>query len=177
IGIDGIDIDAIANDYKNINQINFFDIGAFIFAGPIGTAITKGFDLGKLGVNAMKDSKTLISKVEVNVLLQKGIVTMQDVALATAKNRIAAVGAINLNNQKFEDFKIALLDSKNCAKYYQEIGGTLTSPVIQLTQTTFQTAVNLATSLFGKVVKGARDIVDLPDSCKPFYSGSVLHPN
>ncbi|MDE5603096.1 MAG: hypothetical protein K2I71_04155, partial [Helicobacter sp.] len=180
IEIYSIDIDALANNYEKTNQINLFDIGAFVLAGPLGIAATKGGDLGIMGLNTILDTKTAIKELEANIDIQKGIANAKDVAFTTAKTRIAAKGAINLNNQSFDNFYIGLLDSNNCAKYSQKIEGSLTSPKIQITQTAVKTAINIATSLLDKVTKGAKTIAEpltkQGEACKPFYNGIVKHP-
>ncbi len=180
IEIYSIDIDALANNYEKTNQINLLDIGAFVLAGPLGIAATKGGDLGKMGLNSILDTKTAIKELEANIDLQKGIATAKDAAFATTKTRIAAKGAINLNNQSFDNFYIGLLDANNCAKYSQKIEGSLTNPKIQITQTAVKTAINLATSLLDKVAKGAKTLAEpitkQGENCKPFYNGAVKHP-
>ncbi|WP_104721279.1 translocation/assembly module TamB domain-containing protein [Helicobacter mesocricetorum] len=181
IQIYSLDIDALANNYEKTNQINLLDIGAFVLAGPLGVAATKGGDLGQMGLNTILDTKTAIKELEADIDFQKGIANAKDVAFATTKTRIAAKGAINLNNQSFDNFYIGLLNANNCAKYSQKIEGTLANPKIQITQTAVNTAINLAASLLDKVTKGAKTITkpitNQEENCKPFYDGAVKHPN
>ena len=176
IEIYSIDIDALAKNFEKSNQISLLDIGAFVLAGPIGIATTKGSNIGMLGLNTLLDTKTAIKQLEMQLDIQKGIAYAKDVAFATGKTRIAAIGAINLNNNAFENFSIGILDSQNCAKYSQAIKGTLTDPKIQVTSTTISTAVNLATSLFDRFKKGAQTITNTQEKCKPFYNGVVKQP-
>ncbi|MDD6055397.1 MAG: hypothetical protein SOW25_06275 [Helicobacter sp.] len=175
-----IDIDGISKNYESANNVNLLDIGAFVLAGPLGIAATKGKDLGLLGVNSMVNTTSVIKEMQADFTLKNGVATAKDVAFATNKTRIAAKGGINLNNNAFKDFNIAILDEKNCAKYSQSIAGTLDSPKIQITQTTINTALNLATSLIGKFTKGAQKIAEpltgQNTQCKPFYNGVVKHP-
>ena len=175
-----IDIDALAAGYQNTNRVNLLDIGAFVLAGPLGISATKGVDASMLGLNALRDTKSVIKDLEAKFALKNGVAQAQDVAFATGKTRLAAIGAINLNNNTFEDFTIGLLDDKNCAKYAQKIKGTLDNPKIEITQTTIQTAMNLASSIFNRLKKGA-EVVTEPvfgesKACTPFYQGSVKHP-
>lgn len=175
-----IDIDALAAGYQNTNRVNLLDIGVFVLAGPLGIAATKGVDASMLGLNALRDTKSVIKDLEAKFALKNGVAQAQDVAFATGKTRLAAIGAINLNNNTFEDFTIGLLDDKNCAKYAQKIKGTLDNPKIEITQTTIQTAMNLASSIFNRLKKGA-EVVTEPvfgesKACTPFYQGSVKHP-
>lgn len=133
-----------------------------------------------LGLNTIVDSKSLIKELEAKFNIKNGIATAQDVAFATGKTRLAAIGAINLNNNAFQDFTIGLLDDKDCAKYSQKIKGTLDNPKIEVTQTTIATAVNLATSFLGQIKKGAqtvaKPVIGESGQCTPFYHGSVKHP-
>lgn len=176
-----LDIDALARGYENANTMNLLDIGALVLAGPLGLAATKGSNAGIMGLNAMIDSKTLIPELVANLSLDNGVAHAQDVAFATTKTRLAAIGAINLNNNAFEDFSIGLLDKNNCAQYSQSITGTLDNPEIAITHTTIQTAVNLATSALRRLKKGTQAINEHillreNKTCKPFYNGSVKHP-
>ncbi|TLD84549.1 hypothetical protein LS70_003100 [Helicobacter sp. MIT 11-5569] len=177
-----IDIDALAKNFENTNNINLLDVGAFVLAGPLGIAATKGSSVGMMGLNAIVDTKSVIKELEAKFALKNGIANAEDVAFATGKTRIAAIGAINLNNNVFENFSIGLLDEKDCAKYSQKIKGTLDNPKIEITQTTVKTAVNLANSIFKQLKKGA-EIATEPvlgqgeaKACTPFYHGSVRHP-
>lgn len=176
IEIYSIDIDALAKNLEKSNEINLLDIGAFVLAGPIGIAATKGSNVGMLGLNTLIDTKTAIKQLEMQLDIQKGIAYAKDVAFATGKTRIAAIGAINLNNNAFENFSIGVLDSQNCAKYSQAIKGTLTDPKIEVTKTAISTAINLATSLLGKFKKGAEKIINTQSKCEPFYNGVVKQP-
>ena len=174
----GVDIDALASSYESANSLSLLDVGAFVLAGPLGIAATKGGSLGFSGLNSVVSAKTLIRQLEANFDINKGIANAKDVAFATGKTRIAAKGAINLNNNNFENFSIALLDEKNCAKYAQQIKGTLDNPKIEITQTTIDTAVNLATSLLGEITKNAKKAVEpvlkTPSTqCSVFYQGVV----
>lgn len=176
-----IDIDGLVSNYENTNQVNLLDIGAFVLAGPFGIAATKGSDVGMLGFNAVVSSKSLIKQIEANFDLKNGVAFAKDVAFATGKTRIAAKGAINLKNDNFDNFEIGILDEKNCAKLSQKIKGTLQNPKIELSKATVQTAINLATSLFGKIKKGAQKVTDpilgtQNAKCEPFYNGIVKHP-
>ncbi|MDY2584410.1 AsmA-like C-terminal region-containing protein [Helicobacter sp.] len=175
-----LDIDALARGYENANSVNLLDVGAFVLAGPLGIAATKGGNVGMLGLNTLVDTKSVIKELIAKFALENGVAYAQDVAFATDKTRLAAIGAINLNNNAFEDFTIGLLDAKNCAKYSQTIQGTLDDPKIEVTQTTLKTAVNLANSIFKKLKKGAEVITEPvlgeAKACTPFYKGSVKHP-
>ncbi len=175
-----VDIDALASNFENTNNINLLDVGAFVLAGPLGLAATKGTNVGMLGFSAATNSKSVVKELEAKFNLNNGIATAQDVAFSTGKTRLAAIGAINLNNNAFQNFTIGLLDNKDCAKYSQKIKGTLDKPKIEITQTTIETAVNLATSILGKIKKGAQSVakpvIGEIDQCEPFYRGSVKHP-
>ncbi|CAM2779168.1 AsmA-like C-terminal region-containing protein [Helicobacter burdigaliensis] len=176
-----IDIDGLVSNYENTNQVNLLDIGAFVLAGPFGIAATKGSDVGMLGFNAVVSSKSLIKQIEANFDINNGVANAKDVAFATNKTRIAAKGAIHLKNETFDNFIIAILDDKNCAKISQKIKGTLSNPKIEFSKATVQTAINLATSLFGKIKKGTQKVTDpilgtQNAKCEPFYNGVVKQP-
>lgn len=149
------------SNFEKSSSISLLDVGAFVLAGPLGIAATKGTNVGMLGLNAVIEAKSVIKELEAKFDIKNGIATAQDVAFATKKTRLAAVGAINLNNNAFENFTIGLLDNKDCAKYSQKIKGTLDNPKIEITQTTISTAVNLATSLLDKSKKVRRMLQNL----------------
>lgn len=172
-----IDIDALANSFDSATNINLYDIGAMVVAGPLGFAATKGASIGK-NLGGMIEGKTAIRELNAGFNLKNGVIHTSDVAFSTGKTRIAALGAINLNTESFQNFSIGLLDDKNCAKYEQKISGTLSNPKFEVTKSTIENALSVAASLFDKIKKGSSDILRKPkeqsnENCTPFYRGVV----
>jgi hypothetical protein len=52
----------------------------------------------------------------------------EDVALTTAKSRIALKGGVDFKRNEFVDFSIAVVDKKSCPLISQKISGSIFSP-------------------------------------------------
>lgn len=65
-----LDIDALAKSYENTNSVNLLDVGAFVLAGPLGIAATKGSNAGMLGLNSVVNSKSVIKELEAKFILK-----------------------------------------------------------------------------------------------------------
>ena len=52
----GIDLDDVIQKYKRSQQFNLADVGAVMFAGPAGLAVTKGTDFARLAFTKAGDS-------------------------------------------------------------------------------------------------------------------------
>jgi AsmA protein len=164
----GSDLDKEFARYESSQHFNLVDVGAVIFAGPVGLAVTKGYDFASIlkesgGTSAIR---TLVSEWKI----EHGVAHAQDVAMATNKNRIALNGGLDFVNGRFDDVTVTLLDNKGCAKVKQKISGPFRKPAVE--------KPNILVALAGpalKLLKKGRDI--LPGGeCKVIYDGSVAPP-
>jgi AsmA protein len=166
--LNGRDLDREVSRYESSQNFSLVDVGAFFFAGPVGLAVTKGYDFASIfqGSGGRTEIRTLVSDWKV----EHGVAQARDVAMATNKNRLALQGGIDFVNQRFNHVTVALIDSKGCAKARQKIRGSFQKPVVE--------SPNILKSLTGPaltLLKKGREL--LPDGdCKVFYAGSVTPP-
>jgi len=174
IGIKGYDLDKILSGYEGTQSVGLMDVGSFLVAGPLGFMLSNSAQ-GAMAYDGIKGGTTAIKHLHVKIPLAKGIADLEDVAMSTSKNRLATKGKLDMVNERFLGVNFGILDAKGCAEYEQEIEGTFTKPKIKVTQTTVNTVVNMASSLFGKVADLAK-VAKKEEKCHPFYKGKVIHP-
>lgn len=166
--IEGTDLDKTLAQYRSSQHFDLLDAGAFLFAGPVGVAVTKGYDFA----NVMQGSpgNTRVRRLVADWHVDNGKITARDVALATDKNRLAVAGSLDLANDRFDDLNIALVNQRGCAMVRQHVHGSFAHPIVD--------KPDVVESLAGPVVKllkKARNL--LPhDKCPVFYAGSVAAP-
>jgi hypothetical protein len=161
------DLDKEFSRYEATQSFNLVDVGAFFLAGPLGVAITKGYDYARI----LKKSegrttiRTLISRWKV----ERGIAEAQDVALATPENRIAMKGGLDLVNDTYDDVTVALVGPQGCARVEQKIHGSFNKPEVEKPNV-LMSITGPARKLInkGKRLFGAK--------CTVFYSGAVQPP-
>ncbi|MHB1141208.1 MAG: AsmA family protein [Sulfuricaulis sp.] len=168
ITLDGIDLDRVLSRFESSQNFNLVDVGAFFFAGPIGLAVTKGYNFASIfqGSGGHSEIRTLVSDWKV----EHGVAQAQDVAMATNENRIALHGGLDFVNEQFNDVTMATIDAKGCAKVRQKIRGSFQKPVVE--------KPNILMSLTGparKLLKKGRDLFP-GGECEVFYAGSVAPP-
>ena len=169
IVIKNYDIDHILASYRNTQKIGALDIAAFFLAGPVGTAVTKGYDYEKLHMSTGTQGG-IMKKLVYDWKVEKGIATAEDVAIATRKNRIAVKGNLNLVKDMYDNVIVAVIDQKGCAEVTQKIYGSLNNPQLEKTSI-MQSAADSVLNLFdkaGKLIPGTQ--------CEAFYRGAVQHP-
>lgn len=166
--LEGTDLDEAFSQYAASQKFNLVDGGAFFFAGPLGLAVTKGYDFAGIfmGSGGSSELHTLVSDWQV----EHGIAKAQDVAFATNRNRMALQGGLDFANERFVDVTTALIDANGCAQVKQKIHGTFQKPVVE--QPSFLEAI---TGPAVKLLKKARDIFP-GGECEVFYAGSVAPP-
>lgn len=166
--LNGRNLDEEFARFEASQNFSLLDAGAFLFAGPIGLAVTKGYDFASAaqGSEGNSEIRTLVSDWKID----HGVARAQDVALATNKNRVALRGGLDFVNQKFDDVSVALLDTQGCAKVKQRIQGSFKNPVTE--------KPNVITALTGPVRSLLRQAGNvLPGkACEAFYDGSVAPP-
>jgi AsmA protein len=164
----GNDLDRMLTRFESSQGFNLVDVGAVFFAGPLGLAVTKGYNFASLfrGSGGSTSIGTLVSDWR----LERGIAQARDVAMATPKNRIALRGGLDFVNGQFADVTVAVIDARGCAKVRQAIRGSFEKPAVEKPR--------VLTSLSGPVLKLYRQTRGIfPEGpCEPFYSGSVAPP-
>ncbi|MGP1680297.1 MAG: AsmA family protein [Burkholderiales bacterium] len=166
----GADLDKELLNYESSLSFNLVDMSAFLFAGPIGLAATKGYEFARLGQQSGGSTqiRTVVSKWKV----EKGVAYAKDVAMATRENRLALQGGLDFVNDEYDDVVVALIDSNGCAKVRQKIRGSFSKPVVE--------KLGVLASLAGPVLRllsKARALLPgTRERCEVFYSGSVAPP-
>lgn len=164
----GNDLDREFSRFESSQNFNLVDVGALFFAGPLGLALTKGFNFASTfqGSGGSSSISRLLSVWKV----KRGVAQAKDVAMVTKQNRIALKGRIDFINERFDDVTIALIDARGCAKVKQKISGPFRNPLVE--------RPNILMSLAGPVLnmlKQARELFT-GGKCETFYAGSVPAP-
>ncbi len=160
----GMDADLLIEKFKRSQNFNLVDLGAVMLAGPVGIAVTKGSDYASILITNPGEYSQITNMVS-NWKIDNGILTIQDAAFATYKNRIASKGLINFSQDSL-DLTIALLNKYGCSVFSQNINGDLNSPTLGKVK------------VVGTILAPVTNLVDdvLGNDCELFYSGSVKHP-
>lgn len=166
--LNGHDLDLEFSQFESSQNFNLVDVGAYFFAGPVGLAVTKGYDFAKLlkGSGGVSHIPTFVSQWKV----ENGVMHAQDVAMATNRYRMALLGGLDIANARFVDVSLVLLDQKGCAVVEQKIKGPFEKPVVE--------QPNIFTSLAGpaiKLLKKGRKLL-LGGECNVIYTGTVVSP-
>ena len=157
-------LDEKLSRYESSQNFNLVDVGAFFIAGPLGTAVTKGYNFASIfqGTRGDTEIRALVSQWKV----ENGVAHAQDVAMATKENRLAMKGALDFVNGDFDNVTVALLDNAGCARVEQKIVGPFSNPHIE--------KANVLVSVTGPIsslVSKAKKF--LGGKCEVFYEGSV----
>jgi uncharacterized protein involved in outer membrane biogenesis len=161
------DIDKQLSRYESSQSFNLVDVGALFFAGPLGLAVTKGYNFASIFQSSGGSSqiRTLVSQWNV----ERGVAHAKDVAMATKENRIALKGGLDFVNGRYEEVTIALIDAKGCPRVEQKIRGSFSKPEVE--------KPSILTSLAGparKLIGQAKGLFGW--HCDVFYAGSVAPP-
>ncbi|HER62427.1 MAG TPA: AsmA family protein [Desulfobacteraceae bacterium] len=164
----GRDLDEELNRYESSQNFNLVDVGAFFFAGPVGMALTRGYNFASLfqGVGGSTEIRELVSDWKV----ERGMAQAQDAAMATDENRIALQGRLDFVNERFDDLVVAVIDARGCAKVTQTMHGAFREPVVE-NPSILKTLTGPVSEVFMK----AKDLVT-DGECEVFYDGSVSAP-
>jgi AsmA protein len=117
ITLKGYDIDVIATSLKDPQNLNIVQL----INGNLGIA---------------EGGSSLLQHIVMHTDLGYGEVKLSDVALSSAKLRIAAKGALNIIEEKLLDIKLAILDPKGCATFEQTIVGSFKKPALKVYEST-----------------------------------------
>ena len=163
------DLDRALARFASSQGFNLVDVGAVLFAGPIGLAVTRGYSFASMFRGSGGDSHVAVLVSDWK--LERGIAHAQDVAMSTPKNRIALQGGLDFVHQRFVDVTVAVVDNQGCATVHQVIHGSFEQPVVE--------KPHVITSLAGPVLKLVRQTRGLfpGGPCEVFYSGSVQPPD
>jgi uncharacterized protein involved in outer membrane biogenesis len=166
--LNGSDLDLEFSRFESSQNFNLVDVGAIFFAGPVGLAVTKGYNFASILKGSRGNSAILRLVSEWKV--ERGVAQAQDVAMATNENRVALHGGLDFVNGRFDGVTVALIDSKGCAKVRQKISGTFRKPVVE--------KPDILKTLTGpalRLLKKGRDVFP-GGECEVFYAGSVAPP-
>ena len=166
----GVDLDKQLSKYQSSQNFNLFDMTALLFAGPVGLAVTKGYEFSSLAQQS--DGSTQIGTVVSTWKVEKGVAHARDVAMATSDNRLALQGGLDFVTNEYADVIVALIDSNGCASLRQKIHGPFSKPVVE--------KPDVLASLTGPVRNLLNKAIDLlpgtGGKCEVFYSGALSPP-
>ena len=160
----GIDLDDVIEKFKRSQKFNLADVGAVMFAGPAGIAVTKGADFARLAFTKAGDS-TQVKHFLAEWKMENGILSTQDAALSTKTNLISTDGWYNIQSDSL-DFKISVLDRRGCDLVGQRIYGEALNPEYG--------KIKLLKTFLGPVKNFFRNIGIA--KCDTIYAGKVEHP-
>lgn len=160
-------LDDELSHYKATQRFTLVDLGAFFLAGPIGLAVTKGYDYSKVLSAEGGTSQVQIFVSEWHV--EHGVAQAKDVAMATRANRVALKGNLDFVNQSFQDVTVAVVGKRGCVIVQQKVHGSFAHPDVE--------KPNVMASLAGPALhlikKASRA---LGSQCAVFYAGSLPPP-
>ncbi len=163
----GVDLDNLLRKYKRSQKFNLADVSAFVMAGPIGAAVTKGADFSSLIAADFKpEHSTYVSKAVANWKIDQGILTTEDVAFSTKVNRLAFQGSLDFVQDSIPGFTVYVVDKKGCSLMQQNIYGKFDA--IQMGK------LKIAKTLLGSVINLVNSVVG--GKCEAVYTGSIEHP-
>jgi uncharacterized protein involved in outer membrane biogenesis len=164
----GNDLDRQLSRFESSQTFNLVDAGAVFFAGPLGLAVTKGYNFASLFRSS--GGNTSIGALVSDWRVEHGVAHATDVAFATTKNRIALQGGLDFVHGRFAGVTVAVIDANGCATARQVIHGPFARPTVDKPR--------VLASLAGPVVKLYRQTRGLfpAGPCETFYSGSVAPP-
>jgi uncharacterized protein involved in outer membrane biogenesis len=164
----GWDLDDQLTRYESTQRFNLVDMAAFFVAGPIGLAVTRGYGFASLF--RANDEQTNIQELFSKWAVENGTARARDVALSTAENRLALAGGLNFVTMRFEDLRVAVIDTRGCAVVEQRVQGEFRDPMIE--------PPNFLVTLAGPLIDIVKRGIDLftESDCDPFYTGRVEQP-
>ncbi len=165
------DLDGMIRNYRKSQRLGVFDIGAYMVLGPLGLLASKSIDVTSIASHSGKNKKTGIPHVKFDWRIKRGVAQSWDVAFATRKYRVAAGGKLDLNTRRYRNIQIALLDSKGCIEFSQQLNGPLLKPELNSMSFVGKVLASPLTTL----AKGVSSVFST--KCDVFYAGAVPHPN
>ncbi len=165
-----VNLDDLVTRIIKSQQYNLVDAAAYFFLGPLGPQVTKGLDIADVFKEMGKSGTTpnRIVRLSSSWNLAKGIATARDVALETARYRLALKGSVNLLKTEFQNVRIAVVDGRGCAIATQRLDGPIASPRIEK----MNILLTLTQPMLDALSKSAKTLVT--GNCDPFYTGDLL---
>lgn len=166
----GVDLDRELADYQRTQRFSLVDATAFVLAGPVWLAVTKGSDFARLlgRANGTTEITHLVSDWEI----EEGTAYARDVALATRRNRLAAQASLDLAGRRINEAAVAVINRGGCVVIRQDIHGTFDEPVVE--------EISTVAALLGAPLGLLRRGLDLlpigEEECEVFYEGAVEAP-
>jgi len=160
----GIELDKLIRKFERSQNFNLVDLGAVMFMGPAGLAISKGGSYADILVTDYS-SNSRIMKLVSGLRVENGRVLLNDLAFSTEENRVAAKGWIDLPKDSL-DAVFAVVDQNGCSIIEQQIYGSIKEPEkssIRFLETIIAPLTNLLQAAIGR-------------DCEVFYEGQVQHP-
>lgn len=164
----GYDLDEELKDYAETQSFNLVDVGAVFLAGPVGLAVSRGYEF--TGLLGDSEGTTTIEQMVSEWTVDQGVAQASDVAFRTPRHRLALQGALDFGNVSFENLRVAVVDADGCAVVEQQITGPFHDPEIQKPNV----LVAVTGPMLDLVQRGVRAITNR--DCDTFYSGSLPHP-
>jgi uncharacterized protein involved in outer membrane biogenesis len=161
------DLDGELSRYESTQKFSLIDVGAFLVAGPLGVAVTKGYDFARVldSTGGSSEIPSLTSEWRI----EHGVAFAKDVAMTTTKNRIALKGALDFVNDRFQDVTVALVNKQGCVRVQQTARGPFSQPDVEKPNVLVSTAGPVRT-----LFKRAKHL--LGGHCTVFYAGSLPAP-
>jgi len=169
ITLTGIDLDAQLAKFESSQNLNLIDVSALLFAGPVGLVVTKGVDFA--GLAETNNGRTALRTVVSSWKIENGIAMARDVALSTARKRVAVHGGLDFVANQYRDITVGLVDAGGCAVATQKISGPFSKPVAD------KSNILVPIGPFLKLLDKAKALFAGPGAkCEVFYQGSVAQP-
>ncbi len=108
----GIDLDEVIKKFKRSQNFNLVDLGAVMFAGPAGFALTKGGNYASMLVTNYGDTSH-VTEIVSDWEFETGSIFLRDVAFASEESRVAAKGWLDFQQDSL-DISFAVIDKKGC---------------------------------------------------------------
>ncbi len=160
----GIELDEIIKKFKRSQNFNLVDLGAVMFAGPAGLALTKGGNYASMLVTNYGDTSQ-VTEIISDWKFENGTILFRDVAFATNESRVAAKGWLDFQKDSL-DISFAVVDKKGCNIIGQDLYGSIKDPE--------KSKIKLISTLLAPVTNLLE--VTLGIDCEPFYEGRIKHP-
>lgn len=161
------DLDQKFSRYESSQSFNLVDVGAFLFAGPLGLGFTKGYDFARIFEGG--EGSTVIRVLVSLWRVERGVAHATDVAMATDKNRVAMQGGLDFATGRFDDVTIGLIDDQGCATAKQKVRGPFSEPEVEKPH-----ILGTLTGPARALIREARNLFG--GECEVFYAGSVAPP-
>jgi AsmA protein len=158
------DLDEKLSRYESSQSFNLIDVGAFFFAGPLGLAVTKGYNFARIFQGA--EGSTAIRELVSEWQVEHGVAQARDVAMATRANRIALQGGLDFVSGRYDEVTVAVIDAKGCVRVQQKVHGPFLDPVAEK-----PSALGTLTGPTRTLLRKTRSL--LGGKCAVFYAGTV----